>query len=1127
MPIVLKPLTRLLLAAAMVFPGGQAWSQTPPSGTSTPSEAEVEEAGRIAAEALRLFQAGRVADAVPLAERLLRSTEGWLGPDHPDTLSFAQFLGQLYNAQGRYAAAEPLYRRVLLGRERALGGSHAQTIASLDDLSRLYVAEGRHADAEPLSRRGLVASETTLGRDHLQTIGFRNQVCLISRALGRLSEAASLCRLALGESERVLGPDHRLTLLAANNLATLHQDQGRYAEAEPLFRRAWEVSRKAVGEEDGLTLTFAHNLAILYGLQGRYDEAEQLLRGSLEVRERVLGRRHRQTALAAITLADSYQEQGRYTEAELLYERALSDGEELFGPNDPIFLTALNNFGTLYRNQGRFADAEPLYRRVLEAREQSLGPDHRHTLLSLAQLATLYQDQGRQQEAEPLYRRALKGAEEVLGPDHPETQGILANLAHLLLEEERYGEAEPLMRRSLETRERVLGREHPTTLIAVSNLAVLHDHQGRFAEAEVLHRRALTVRERVLGLPHPDTLLSLENNLAARLKSGRGAPDILALARRYLAAQRERRRQGQSEQRMRNRQRDQRSISRRFALFADSAWAATADDRGQRQVLLAEAFGALQDSLAGSADRAIAEQAAQRYASGRNPALLALIQERQRKQDEAIALNERLAQSFGGTGGGNSERPAALRRDLEVVQARIEAIDAQLQREAPDYFTLIQPRPVGVEAAQALLAPDEALLLVVPSIFGTHVVALTRDGIDWTRSEWEAEQVEAAIRRLRWDVGARVTGSPEELARLPGGRAADAPARYDRSTAHQLYNQLVQPVLLRLAGKTRLFVAAGGALSALPFSLLVSAAPTGADDDPAALRATRWFADDFQLTHIPSIQSLAILRQQQPQAPGSAFLGIGNPRLATTPAERRYGAMRGLPTAHQVFARGRTRQGAPADLAELRKMPSLPGTADELQRVRERLQAPPSALYMGDRATEAVVRRLDFSGTRLVLFATHGLTAEEAGGAGEAGLVLTPPPIAQAGPQDYLDVDPANDGYLAASEVTTLRMDADWVVLSACNTATGDEDASLSALARAFFYAGARNLLASHWPVSDEVAPLLISNTVAAEPGGLTRGEALQRAMREIRTNPDRPQWAHPFFWAPFVLIGDGSQPAR
>jgi CHAT domain-containing protein len=174
-------------------------------------------------------------------------------------------------------------------------------------------------------------------------------------------------------------------------------------------------------------------------------------------------------------------------------------------------------------------------------------------------------------------------------------------------------------------------------------------------------------------------------------------------------------------------------------------------------------------------------------------------------------------------------------------------------------------------------------------------------------------------------------------------------------------------------------------------------------------------------------------------------------------------------------------------------------------------------VHLGERATEPAVRTADLSRVRLLIFSTHGLTSEEATGTGEPGLVMTPP----SG-----DASEADDGYLAASEVSALRLNADWVILSACNTATGDENAGLGGLARAFFYAGARNLLASHWPVSDDVAPILITRTLSLERAGTRRAEALQKAIREIRMDAGHDtragSWAHPFYWAPFVLIGDG-----
>ncbi|NQX95518.1 MAG: CHAT domain-containing protein, partial [Erythrobacter sp.] len=145
----------------------------------------------------------------------------------------------------------------------------------------------------------------------------------------------------------------------------------------------------------------------------------------------------------------------------------------------------------------------------------------------------------------------------------------------------------------------------------------------------------------------------------------------------------------------------------------------------------------------------------------------------------------------------------------------------------------------------------------------------------------------------------------------------------------------------------------------------------------------------------------------------------------------------------------------------------------------------------------------------------HGFTSEESGETAEPGLVFTPP--SQAKPED--------DGYLAASEVVGLNlMLAQWVILSACNTASPSGkpgETGLSGLAQAFFYAGAESLLVSHWPVFDDIAPLLTVDTLKRSQAGEPRAEALQAAMREIRMNPQLDA-AHPAVWAPFTLVGEG-----
>jgi CHAT domain-containing protein len=120
-----------------------------------------------------------------------------------------------------------------------------------------------------------------------------------------------------------------------------------------------------------------------------------------------------------------------------------------------------------------------------------------------------------------------------------------------------------------------------------------------------------------------------------------------------------------------------------------------------------------------------------------------------------------------------------------------------------------------------------------------------------------------------------------------------------------------------------------------------------------------------------------------------------------------------------------------------------------------------------------------------------------------------------------------DDGLLMASEISELKLNADWVLLSACNTASGQKLGAegLSGLARAFIYAGARSLLVSHWQVDSDAAAKLTTGVFAAlkRDPSIGRAEALRRSMLKLASDTSRPYYSHPAFWAPFSLIGEGA----
>jgi CHAT domain-containing protein len=181
------------------------------------------------------------------------------------------------------------------------------------------------------------------------------------------------------------------------------------------------------------------------------------------------------------------------------------------------------------------------------------------------------------------------------------------------------------------------------------------------------------------------------------------------------------------------------------------------------------------------------------------------------------------------------------------------------------------------------------------------------------------------------------------------------------------------------------------------------------------------------------------------------------------------------------------------------------------------LRAPASDIHLDKDATETTVKRLALADYRVVYFATHGLVAGDVKGLGEPSLALTLP----AQPTQL------DDGLLTASEVAQLKLNADWVVLSACNTAAGDTlgAEALSGLARAFFYAGARALLVSHWSVASDSATRLTTSTfdIMKSNSSIGRAEALRRAMVNYMNAKGDPLNGYPAFWGPFSVVGEGA----
>jgi CHAT domain-containing protein/Tfp pilus assembly protein PilF len=1015
---------------------------------------------------VQLYSEGRYSEAIPIAQRALAIQEKALGADHPDVATALTKLAWLYERQGRYDNAEPLYKRALAIRESALGPDDPHVAEALDSLAHIYKRQGQYNSAEPLYARALATLEKSFGPNDPWVATAMNNLADLYFDQGRYSEAESTFRQSLEIAEKSLGPNHPDVANSLANLAKVYSAEGRYADATPLLKRSLSINETELGPNDIRVAQPLRTLANLYFKQGRYADSEPLFNRALSIEEKTLGPDNPYVAESIDNLGGLYAQQGYYAQAEPLLTRALSMEEKALGPYHPAVARTLYNLAVLYQGEKRYIDSELLCKRALAILEKAFGPNHSAVVDPLNNLAELYREQGRYSDAEPLYKRALSIEEKALGPNHPTFAGLLDNLGIFYAEQGRYATAEPLYKRALSIEEKTLGPDNLDVAHSLNNLALLYENQGRYADAEPLFNRSLTIKEKLLGPDNADIASSLNNLADVYQNQGRYA-DALPIVRRTIAQNSARK-------------------STAFSVIYGS--------QSRNLVSPIQAFDAaytvLQQSISSSAGEAITKLAA-RFAAGSNE-LAQLV----RKDQDLTAEAERLAKNIiAAVSKPPAERNAAAEEEIhrrinEIELERDELKDVFNQR-FPDYVALSNPQPLSMQETQALLADDEALITFNFDA-KSYVWVITKDRTEWKELAISADNVANEVKTLRNALG------------------PDSPKSFDTDLAHRLYQQVLGPIEEIISDKARLSFVLSGALTSLPPAVLITTDPEGKE-----LASVDWLVRKYAFTVLPSTASLRVLRGgKDVVAANKPLIGFGDPVFDRTQgAEKRKVAV--LNRSLTSFYRGVT-----ADTKSLAEaLPALPETADELRAVANELGAKPEDIKLGEAATVTDVKHEPLGNYRVVYFATHALVAGEVE---KFAKVKAEPALVLSMPSKPSDED---DGLLRASEVAMLKMNADFVVLSACNTAAGDQPGAeaLSGLARAFFYAGARSLIVSNWEVDSESTVALMTGLFGAIKANirLSRAEALRASELQMIDNLSKPEWSQPKFWAPFMVVGE------
>ncbi|TNB46900.1 CHAT domain-containing protein [Martelella lutilitoris] len=496
--------------------------------------------------------------------------------------------------------------------------------------------------------------------------------------------------------------------------------------------------------------------------------------------------------------------------------------------------------------------------------------------------------------------------------------------------------------------------------------------------------------------------------------------------------------------------------------------------------ILDDAFRQIQLSRQSSAGRAIAAMTARMSAGSDELALLL------RQRDALIAERNRILERAG--------EETITRYDLLAdIEPRLDAVEAELDAAYPDYGNYVASRPLSLEVARGLLRADEALVTYLLTGRGLHIFAVTRENVIWDRTVLDDGWLEQTVRKLRATLDPRgPLRAPVRGAMTPfdlGSGPAETPeGGFDLALSHALYEKALGPVHALLPEGATLLIAPDGPLQAIPFAAMVAEAPDESVTGPARFAEAHWAIRDNAFATLPLPSTLRALRAENASRPVGGFLGIGNPHFRQDPAWLR--------------------------------LAPLPETGVELETLNAIVADDSGTLLLGDAANEDALARTALEDAAIIAFATHGLMGGEANGLTEPALALTPLDNQVAGMAGM------RDGLLTASEIAALELDADWVLLSACNTAQGqggEGSEGLSGLARAFFYAGARRLVVSHWAVQSDATVALTTgmfDALADMPDNDSGARALRRSILAMIDDPENPSWSHPGVWAPFVTVG-------
>ena len=888
---------------------------------------------------------------------------------------------------------------------------------------------------------------------------------------GQYRQALLLAKQFLINQEKLQTTPPSFQIKALCLVAGLHGDLSEYSEAITVYDQALILVKKNPGLKQPEAANIFINMAGIYQAMGDFEKAESLYRMALIIYENAEEQSQAEVAALFNNIGSLHYDLGDYERAIAFYQKAFQKNKDLFGFKHPSVARNINNLAETYQALGDYQEAETLYKKALSIRKQALNPDHPDLAISLNGLGSFYYSLGDIQQAENYFKKALAIREKAYGPDHPQVAKTLNDLALVYLSLREYSHAETTYKKVLTINEKIFGGTHPKVAANLHNLAGLYQEVGATDKSIPTYFKSLAIKEKVLGTSHPEYARTL-NNLGALYQ---GIGDYKKAESYYLRALDIREKAlGLEHPHIATSLNNLGTLYESMGLFE------------QAEMYYKKAVEIVERCRIRLENEELKMSFIQFYLPIYRNIISFFIEQHKRDQSkgfhrQALFYLERAkSRTFLDILGNkevslkNGEDQAILKKEKEL-QLKIKVLSQkktfnpanqniaqQLEKAQEDYRRLLNEIKFNNPELSYLISVNPSPVEKIQSLLDANTTLLefytTKNKLySWLLTKTNCQVHEIAIKE--GDIEKKVAELLNLVSSFQGRKPEPVIHPLPKETNPEAFSQIALDIYKLLIFPVEPDIKTNK-LIIIPHGILHKIPFASLNNGQNTL------IDQYALSILPAASILEyIIKKRKPRK--ESLLALANPIADYFPG--------------------------------FYELPCSEIEATKISRYFKQKE-----IYKRKSATEGMLKK-KASTYGVIHLACHGeFNARQPM---ESGLLLAK--------------DDKNDGFLHAHEIFGMDLkNANLVILSACETALskilGGDD--LVGLSRGFIYAGTPSLLATLWKVDDVSTAKLMEFFYKNWKKGMSKPEALRQAQIALKA---MPLYSHPFYWAPFVMIGD------